>query len=330
MDNFSAPPEPKEIKAIRNSFGIEWQPWFKTFYRNLRDAIAPPKLPPLRLTSQSVKVRSIWSRDAAFGPSQTLALALHLGFIALLAVPLYNKIASSAPPAIVIGGPPIEVPPYTWRLPPGDKPAQGGGSGGDHNPVPPSAGRLPPFALLQITPPTVTIRNPNPALPAQPTLVGNPNLKISSPDLPNLGDPEERTVSDSNGPGTGDGIGTRHGTGIGGGNGPGFGLGDGGGAGGGPNDAGAKGYGTPSCLYCPDPKYSEAARQVKFMGTVMVQLIVNADGRPSDIVVIKDPGLGLGEKAIEAVKTWQFKPALGPNGKPAATRVNIEVQFRLL
>jgi len=66
------------------------------------------------------------------------------------------------------------------------------------------------------------------------------------------------------------------------------------------------------------------------MGTVVVQLVVNADGKASDIIVIKDPGMGLGEKAVEAVKTWQFRPARGPNGKPAATRVNIEVQFRLL
>jgi len=248
MDDFPAAPQPEPGEPKKKSFAVESQPWMRTFYQNLRDAIAPPKLPPLRVTSQPVTVRSIWSRDAAFGPSQLLALAVHVGLIALLFVPIYTRIANPTPPAIVIGGHPIEIPSFTWRIPPGSDPSHGGGSGGDRNPIPPSAGRLAPFALLQITPPTVTVRNPDPAFAAQPTLVGNPNLKISSPNFPNLGDPDERNITDSNGPGTGDGIGTKHGTGVGDGRGPGFGPGYDGGAGGGPDNAGTNGYGTPSCV----------------------------------------------------------------------------------
>jgi outer membrane biosynthesis protein TonB len=44
---------------------------------------------------------------------------------------------------------------------------------------------------------------------------------------------------------------------------------------------------------------------------------------------VKGPGLGLEEKAIEAVKGWKFKPAVGPNGKVVAAMVPIEVTFRL-
>lgn len=326
MTDFSPAPKPEDGKL-----GIEWHPWYRVFYQNLRDSVFPPKLPPLKLTSRPVKVQSIWSRDAAFGPSQLVALVVHVALIVLLLVPLYSTIVH--PPATVngirtqIAG----ISPFTWRLPAGENPDRGGGSGGDQNPIPPSTGKPSPFALVQLTPPTVTIRNLNPEVTAPPTLVGDPNLKFSNPNLTNIGDPQETTVTNSNGPGTGDGIGTRHGTGIGDGDGPGLGPGEGGNTGGeGVPYAGGCDYGSPSCVYCPDPKYSDAARQVKFMGTVIVQLIVNADGRPSDIVVIKDPGMGLGEKAVEAVRTWQFRPALGPNRKPAATRINIEVQFRLL
>ena len=173
------------------------------------------------------------------------------------------------------------------------------------------------------------IRNPNPRLTATPTLIGPPDLKLPSPNLPNYGDPLARIITDSNGPGSGGGIGSGSGGGIGSGTGGGLGPGSGGGTGGGVYNAGTGGYGIPSCLYCPDPKYSEEARKVKFMGTVVVQAIVNADGHATNIQVVHDPGMGLAEKAIEAVKTWQFKPALGPNGKPAATVVPIEVQFRL-
>lgn len=63
----------------------------------------------------------------------------------------------------------------------------------------------------------------------------------------------------------------------------------------------------------------------------MVNLIaiITADGKASDIHVVKGLGMGLDEKAIEAVRTWRFKPALGPDGRPAPVRQLIEVTFHL-
>ena len=57
--------------------------------------------------------------------------------------------------------------------------------------------------------------------------------------------------------------------------------------------------------------------------------IITQDGRATDIHVAKGLGRGLDEKAIEAVRTWRFRPALGPDGKPAAVRQTIEVTFHL-
>jgi TonB family protein len=57
-------------------------------------------------------------------------------------------------------------------------------------------------------------------------------------------------------------------------------------------------------------------------------LVVGADGKPREIRVQRTLGLGLDEKAIEAVKTWRFEPAL-KDGKPVAVQINVEVSFRL-
>ena len=69
--------------------------------------------------------------------------------------------------------------------------------------------------------------------------------------------------------------------------------------------------------------------KAKYQGTVYITAIITADGRATDIQVAKGVGLGLDENAIAAVRTWRFKPALGPNGKPAAVRQTVEVTFHL-
>src|ERR1700690_541529 len=74
--------------SIRSPMAWDWQPWYRTFWQNLRDTISPPKLPPLKVSSQPVKVKDIWSKDKAFGPSQAIALAFHIGITALVFSPL--------------------------------------------------------------------------------------------------------------------------------------------------------------------------------------------------------------------------------------------------
>ena len=110
-------------------------------------------------------------------------------------------------------------------------------------------------------------------------------------------------------------MGNGKGTGIGNGNGGGLGNGFENGTGGGYPTAGIGGYGTPSCLYCPNAQFSDEAVKAKYQGTVLVSAIIGADGRVLDAKVVKSLGLGLDENAVAAVKTWRFKPALGPDGK---------------
>ena len=111
------------------------------------------------------------------------------------------------------------------------------------------------------------------------------------------------------------------------GSGPGVGPGYGGGIGGGAYRVGG-GVSAPRVLFSPDPEYSEEARKAKYQGTVVLWVVVGPDGRPRDIRVQRTLGLGLDEKAIEAVRQWKFDPAR-KNGQPVAVQINVEVNFRL-
>jgi TonB family protein len=92
---------------------------------------------------------------------------------------------------------------------------------------------------------------------------------------------------------------------------------------------GMAGVTVPACVYCPNPSFTDEARAAKFNGSVVLQVVVTADGRAENISVIRKAGYGLEQNAIETVKKWQFRPAKGPDGNPVATVVPIEVTFRI-
>jgi TonB family protein len=93
--------------------------------------------------------------------------------------------------------------------------------------------------------------------------------------------------------------------------------------------AAKNGYTFPNCSYCPQATYTDAAVKDRVQGSVILTVVVGTDGKADDIVVKKPLRDGLTEKAIEAVRSWKFIPALGPDGKPAAVRQAIEVTFHL-
>ncbi|MEJ7605453.1 MAG: energy transducer TonB [Bryobacteraceae bacterium] len=61
----------------------------------------------------------------------------------------------------------------------------------------------------------------------------------------------------------------------------------------------------------------------------MLSIVILADGSTSNIRVLRQLGLGLDEKAIEAVTRWKFRPSLR-EGRPVPVQANVEVNFRLL
>ena len=77
----------------------------------------------------------------------------------------------------------------------------------------------------------------------------------------------------------------------------------------------------------PKPEYTAEARLAKLEGSVLLSLVVGADGQPRDIQVARPLGLGLDESAVENVRAWQFKPGT-EDGTPVHVQVNEEVFFR--
>jgi periplasmic protein TonB len=84
----------------------------------------------------------------------------------------------------------------------------------------------------------------------------------------------------------------------------------------------------PEVIYNPEPSFSDEARKAKEQGIVQLMLVVGTDGRPYDIRVAQSLGMGLDEKAIEAVSHWRFRPATS-NGQPVASRIAVQVDFHL-
>ena len=84
----------------------------------------------------------------------------------------------------------------------------------------------------------------------------------------------------------------------------------------------------PRLIYNPEPTFSDEARKSKTQGSVTLILVVGADGHTCDIHVQSSLGMGLDEKATEAVRRWRFEPAKF-NGQPVATQIAVEVNFHL-
>ncbi len=306
---------------------------FSSLASNFRDALFPEKLPPLQTTSRPVKIREIWGeynykKRGAYG-----SVATHLGIIAALVVvsiiPTKPKQETKPPEQVtqLIAPDPSTYEPVAFK--PDPRLSGGGGGGGDRDKIQAPKGRLPKQSMEQFTPPAMVIRNPNPKLAVQPTVVVPPQVRLADNHMPNLGDPKSAIPSGpaSNGTGSGGGIGSGSGGGVGSGEGPGVGPGYGGGTGGGVFKVGG-GVSAPRAIYTPDPDYSEEARKAKYQGTVVLWLIVSPDGRPRDMKVTRSLGMGLDQKAIEAVRQWKFEPAMMA-GKPVAVQISVEVNFRL-
>jgi TonB family protein len=306
----------------------DMRPWFLDIPNELRALFEKPKPPSIPITSTPVDVPQIWQDYQPQSGSWLNSLLLHLTAIAIIILPFFvSHITQQVKASTKYEA--VDISPYLAQLEAAGKKAGGGGGGGDRSPLPASKGAAPRFARQQLAPPLAVIRNPHPILQVEPTLLGAPELKLPQMAMNSSvwGDPLGVAGPPSNGPGTGGGIGSGEGTGIGSGKGGGLGPGEGGGYGGGIYSVGG-GVSPPIPIYKPEPAYSEEARKAKYQGTVVLWIVVDAQGNVTDPRVVRPLGLGLDEKALETVRTWKFKPALR-NGTPVPVRVIVEVSFRL-
>lgn len=218
----------------------------------------------------------------------------------------------------------VRLEPYV--VPAGSHPGNGGGSGGAAERIRATRGVAPPAAREQLTPPIILRNNSQPRLTAIATVIAPPDLSL--PRTREIGDPLSDLTAPSNGPGVSGGIGGKAGGGVGGdGGGPGRGPGSGGGCCGGVYTIG-NGVSVPRAIYAPEPEFSEEARRIKYQGEVTLLATIGVDGRTRNLLVVRSLGMGLDEKAIEAVRTWKFQPAT-KDGHPVAVQMNIIVSFHL-
>jgi TonB family protein len=323
--NPNAPGKEPELRLLldRDSFQ---EPLWKSLTTQLDEFFFPKKLPPLKLESKPEPVKEIWGFYSNWKVGAAGAAGTYVLIFAGLAL---TYVIGRRVVAIV------EAKPTVTLVDPGDLPALkpsktqvgGGGGGGDRDVLQASKGKLPKFSMQQITPPVVVVRNPAPKLAVDPTIIVPPQVQLASNNMPNLGDPMAGAVLPSNGTGSGGGIGSGGGGGVGSGHGPGFGPGEGGGTGGGIFHVGG-GVSPPRQIFAPEPEFSEEARKAKYQGVCTLGLIVGVDGRPTNIRVLGSLGMGLDEKAIEAVKNWKFEPAM-KDGHPVRVEIAVEVDFHL-
>jgi TonB family protein len=221
--------------------------------------------------------------------------------------------------------------------------AQGGGSGGDRNPLPAQVGKLPPPSQIQAAIPTAPPINP-PALPVAGIDI-DPAL-WQDLKAPVYGDPLSTSEIPSKGPGTGGGMGTNTGLGIGDGRGPGFGPGTDGNTGGGTRQIGCCGTSGSSgdrdgrpfsgteveqrarLLIKPEPQYTEEARRNQITGTVVLRVVFASSGAVVQIRATRTLPFGLTERAIAAARQIRFVPAM-KGGHPVSVFMQLEYNFNL-
>jgi len=304
---------------------FEEKPIWADLWENIKDVFFPRKLPPLELTSTPIPVpdrMAVKYNPWAVGTStfingSILLIALYFGARAVINKIVPRKVDATA---IDVG---------VFQAPKSAQTAGGGGGGGSHDIVDPIKGKLPKIEKAPVTPPQVPILD-KPKLEVPSAIAVQQDIKLpDNPMMPNIGVTKSANVTlASNGQGTGSGMGTGSGGGLGSGNGNGWGPGSGGNAGGGVFRVGG-GISAPVPVVQPEAEFSDEARRAKYQGICLVSLIVDAQGNPQNPRVIRPLGMGLDEKALEAVRKYKFKPALKDGRTPVPVMITIEVNFRL-
>jgi len=249
-------------------------------------------------------------------PSWAGSAALHVSALAALFLVRPDEILN--PPHLLMTSVPFT--PLTNRLVPPAPQAMGGG-GGNQQTQSARKGRLPRPAPMFL-PPTTRPTEIEHALPIEPTIEAAPPTPVSA--LP-IGDPLGLPGPPSDGRGRHGGIGDGDNRGVGNRRGPR--AGDGG------NVSGAfslNAVSTPPVLiHKVEPEYSDEARRARFNGTVILRIVIDANGQPTNLEIVRSPGLGLGERAVQSVAKWRFRPGR-LDGKPVAVLATVEVNFSLL
>src|SRR5580693_6263721 len=181
--NPNAPPKEPELHLLFAQDSFE-EPLWKSLSRQLDEFFFPKKLPPLQLESKPIPVKDIWGfydykKNGALG--STVAHLLLIGVIigvTILGRRVVTQVVAQRNVTPLVD--PGDIPP----LRPSKTQAGGGGGGGDRDVLQATKGKLPKLAMEQITPPVVVVRNENPKLAVEPTVVIPPEVKLAQNNMP--------------------------------------------------------------------------------------------------------------------------------------------------
>ena len=302
---------------------FEEKPLWADLWASVRDVFFPVKLPPLQLTSQPIPVpdrMAVKTNPWAIGISTTINALI----LCIILFYVGKKVIEAVKPSLLSTN--VDITDY--NAPKSDTKAGGGGGGGDRSMIEANKGKLPQKSPDPITPPTpVTVDHPK--LPELSTINVQKDIQLPDNDMPMIGVHNSSNVQlASAGGGNGAGMGSGSGGGLGSGYGNGYGPGSGGNAGGGVYAVGGR-ISAPVPIFQPEAEFSDEARRAKYQGVCIIALIVDAQGNPQNVHVIRTLGMGLDEKAMEAVRKYKFKPAMKDGKTPVPTMITVEVDFHL-
>jgi len=290
---------------------------------NLRQAFAPVHIFPSSANGAPLHALR-WEKSARSNRAHSVSLLTHaVGITALVLAAVHspgqdpNRILLGPKGAGILSAPPDLV--DTLRS---LHPSNGRGSGGGRTAIPATSGNLLPVSSIQLVRPSLPPKRES-IIPVPPTIL-DPAAPSVLNSINKIGLPWMPDDTNSPGPGDSNTIGNRNGNTMGDGtkDGPG-GIGDS------PSPY-RPGVTLPTCVYCPDPQYTDEAREAKMQGRVTLRVLVGADGRASQIQVTQGIGMGLDDHAVQSVGTWKFTPAHDGARHAVPAWVKIEIIFRLI
>jgi periplasmic protein TonB len=308
--------------------------------RDLRAAAAAAAGPPVRRVLFEPGTASAFASPISRKPL-LVSSAVHM---AILAVALILAVRTPVASSVIEPEEPARL---VFLVLPGP----GGGGGGSGNRAPTPAPRLQrrgvdraALSVPQTQPePVVALRRdeavppapaatPQPAeeplepLPSASTIAPVVVTRVARRDEQGVPEPQP-AAPPSQGPGAGGHAGSGQGEGSGAGTGAGLGDGAGGGTGGGPFRPGS-GIHPPRLLREIKASYTDEARRLGIRGEVLLEIVVLSDGRVGDVTILRGLPAGLDERAVAAVRQWQFAPATR-TGQPVDVVVQVAVEFTL-
>jgi protein TonB len=295
--------------------------WLRRVRDNFRQLLSPARIFPSSANGAPLHLLTFKATTTAGGARAVSLLthaALFCGILLLNFSPHGPRVTKTRPEFAPHSG-------LTFPIPESNnfgRPSLGKKSGGgEDDPKPARHGFLALDSSMPLAPPRRPL-NTEPRLPVATSVFDSNAPQFPAP-VADLGIPWMKSNADSSGPGE------KHGFGSG----TDGGMGDDKGPGAGQGEAYHGPYGNvvtmPRCAYCPDPQYTDEAREAKLQGKVILQVLVGTDGRASQIRIVQGIGLGLDERAEQAIHGWKFIPARDGARRPVSAWVLVEAFFRL-